>query len=149
MSFLRIDILGTLPIAYSLGNNVTINIGELYGSYNSFNCPISLSAGNVSLFRSIYNKKLVVTKTANSNTNGWGGNIYNDTLDVTNASTGTIMLGNFVNDSLKGDVWVSNTSTGYIAFGHSNNGTKAVLLSGKKFKLVLVDLIPVHWPFII
>lgn len=104
-----------------MGSNATVNIGNLYVR-NIFNAPLTISAGRIDVRDTKFYKKFTYTKTGNGPEAWQGKNTYNDTLEIFNYSTsGTVRTCYMLSDTANGHIIVSNTSSGGISFGDSED----------------------------
>ncbi|UPT68645.1 MAG: hypothetical protein M0D57_08500 [Sphingobacteriales bacterium JAD_PAG50586_3] len=115
--------------AFTLNTSGPIGLGSASFS-NSFTNVFTLTSTNPTITNTTFNKKLTVTKTAGGDVN-WTGNTFNDTLDYRFTFSGGATVG-FLNSTANANVYLSNTGTGYLAFGSSTTSTNKFTLAANK-----------------
>ncbi|MBS1651871.1 MAG: T9SS type A sorting domain-containing protein [Bacteroidetes bacterium] len=119
VNLFNLNQLGSAPLNISPGNSGGVNI---YSS--TINGSLTVSAGVVSAQTSTF-ANTVTYNLGGTILNNWsnGGNVYNGTLTINNASNGFIGFASSAGDTYNADVYCNNTSTtgGRIIFG--NNST--------------------------
>ncbi|HEY0978966.1 MAG TPA: T9SS type A sorting domain-containing protein [Flavobacteriales bacterium] len=117
--------LGNTPQNITVGSAVPVYIRA--GSV--FNADLTLNAGNIYLAGSTFEGRTTVTKTGTGTDGSPGSNIFNSTLELINANTGSIYMSESGSEQYNGDIIVNNLSTGEIRFG--NGGGLCQLASGR------------------
>ncbi|UPT68997.1 MAG: hypothetical protein M0D57_10420 [Sphingobacteriales bacterium JAD_PAG50586_3] len=141
-----LTITGTTSLTGGNINNGTATFSNNTTTIAGTNCgaKVNITANTVTLNTSTFNKKVVIIKNGNS-ADYWASGTFNDTLDIHNSSTsGSLMVGSNYTLNLNENVWISNSSSGSITFGHNSNGGKTVLASGKKIQIGSGALLQAH-----
>ncbi|UPT68648.1 MAG: hypothetical protein M0D57_08515 [Sphingobacteriales bacterium JAD_PAG50586_3] len=124
----NVEINGSSPFTLSINSSSSVNIGNPNFAI-AYSNPFDITSGYFNLSKGTFNDKFTVTKTGTGVNNIYGGNTFNDTLDI-RLGAGNITMHLNANDAYNEDIYVSNTGTGVLYFGNGGNG--CTLASGKR-----------------
>ncbi len=115
---------GNMPVNLPADGQAEIRLGP---SAN-FGGPLTVSASNIYVSNSVFDKAVTLTKTDGSSSNASsGGNTFNATLTVnyiSSSGTGYWSFGNGAPDIYNGDVYSNNNSLDRIIFGHNSTNNQ-------------------------
>lgn len=126
-----LTVTGTTTLTGGTINNGLISFSNTTTTFGgtTFGAKVTAAVSNISFNGSKFNKKVAISKSGGSGNTSTGGNVFNDTLDVS-LSAGLIFMNYTNSDSLKGPVFLSSTGTSQgILFGE--NAGNAYLSSGQ------------------
>lgn len=109
---------GTTAQTLTVGTNAALN----FGTGSTFNGAMTASGGIINLEGATFNSTSKFTKTGTTTDNGTGGCTFNGSAELVNANTGWFRLGFNTLDQFNGDLLVTSTSSGTIAFGEGTGG---------------------------
>ncbi|MBK6945638.1 MAG: T9SS type A sorting domain-containing protein [Flavobacteriales bacterium] len=96
-----------------LGTNATLT----FNAGTVLNGNVTATTGRLYFNGATFNGKLTAIKTGPGSDESNGGNVFNNIVDITNASNGAIILYQNFDDLFNNDVLLSNTSSGQILTG--------------------------------
>jgi len=118
-------------LALPLGTNSVLS----FGPTSIINGTVFGQAGGIVLNGATFSNKVSLVKTGVGNNAGTGGNIFTDSVEVTNSGSGYLLTGNSMPDVFHSATMINNSGTSDIYLCHSSagnifNGTVQLLNSG-------------------
>lgn len=117
----RMTQVGATPITLNLGGAATIfraGPGDTFNGNLDFRAPRMFVEGVTS------NGTAYIEKTAASNDDGNGGNVFNNTTTIVNSGSGQLLTANALPDIFNGDLNVVNSGSNWIFLAHNVAGNQ-------------------------
>jgi microcompartment protein CcmK/EutM len=111
---------GTEPDSLPLSSNSAL----VFGPGSRLGGNVYSTSGALTLNGCVFEGTANLKKTGSTNDNGSGGNIFSGNATITNAGTGSLLLGNTLPDIFSSDLNLNNTGTSHIYAGHNSAGNQ-------------------------